>query len=106
MAYKITGKLIRSHRGGMPKAQLAAMLGVSYRGLIDKLEDGSRRAPPEVEFKLLKFLKINIEDYAQALIEDYRIKVCEELGLLVVPNDVVEAEAEIIEESEEWKQMI
>lgn len=99
MAYTLTGKLIKKYRGGMPKATLAAMLGVQYRGLVDKLEDGSRRAPREIEIKLLKFLNIPVEQYAKALIDDASEEVLESLGL----NEDVETE---VAKEDEWKDLI
>lgn len=100
--YTVTGKLIQKYRTaqGLPKSTLATMIGVEYKGLIDKLEDGSRRAPKEIEIKLLKFLGIPVEKYLEALMEDYRQELLEELK-----PSTIETSAKKVE-GEEWKNLI
>jgi hypothetical protein len=100
-SYKLTGKLIKERRGSTPKSQLAMMLGVQYRGLIDKLEDGSRRCPQDLEIKLLKFLSIDPEEYIEALKQDYENELRRELS--VEDKNVIETE---VVEEDKWKNLI
>lgn len=107
MAYTLTGKLIEKYRlsHNLPRTKLATMIGVEYRGLIDKLEDGSRKAPPEIALKLIKFLGIPTDEYVEALMRDYKSAICEELELL--PKNVIESSAKKVEEEDDsWEKLI
>lgn len=102
--YTLTGKLLEKARKkkNFPKSKLATMVGVEYRGLIDKLEDGSRKAPPEIALKLLKFLEIKTDDYINAMVSDYHSELRKELSAV---KDI-ETSAKKIEESDTWKDLI